>query len=75
MNVPSEQGPGVPEALEALKAAMEVAPTHQIELLQAVDTLWAALDTAGEAANDDTALEAQLLLRHAESVLTRYFGM
>jgi hypothetical protein len=66
---------GVSEALEALKGALEVAPTHQIELLQAVDALWAAVDAAGEALDGPTALEAQVMLRHAESVLTRYFGM
>ncbi|MEB3328303.1 MAG: hypothetical protein VKQ33_03610 [Candidatus Sericytochromatia bacterium] len=63
------------EALSSLKEALEVAPSQQIALLQAVDVLWAAVEDAGEALSSEQALEAQLLLRHAESLLTRYFGM
>jgi hypothetical protein len=65
----------VEEALSGLKNALEVAPTHQIELLQAVDVLWNAVEEAGGDLESDRVLEAQILLRHAESVLTRYFGM
>lgn len=63
------------QSLAVLKGALENAPRAQIELLAAVDALYEAIETAGDALSDSDVLEAQLLLNHAESILTRYFGM
>jgi len=62
-------------ALENLKMALECAPRAQIGLLEAVDRLYAALETTPDALGDAELLDAQVTLRHAESILTRYFGM
>ena len=63
------------QALESLKLALETAPRAQIGLLEAVDRLYAALEASHDALGDPQLLDAQVTLRHAESILTRYFGM
>lgn len=62
-------------AHHALTEALKDSPRAQLEFLAAVDALYAAMDEANEILEDAQILEAQMLLRHAESVLTRYFGM
>ncbi|MEB3285618.1 MAG: hypothetical protein VKN33_10060 [Candidatus Sericytochromatia bacterium] len=73
--MPSEELQDFYAGLSALKTALEGAPRGQIELLEAVDRLYENLEQAGEALPDAALLEAQVTLRHAESILTRYFGM
>ncbi|MEB3195858.1 MAG: hypothetical protein VKP62_01515 [Candidatus Sericytochromatia bacterium] len=63
------------EAVAALKSAIASAPRAQIPLMEAVDAVYDQLDTWGEHLSDDQVLEAQLMIGHAESILTRYFGM
>lgn len=63
------------EAYSALEQVLKTAPETQLELLAAVDTLYAAMDDAFDALEDQAVLDAQIMLRHAESLLTRYFGM
>ncbi len=63
------------DAYTALEAALKTAPETQLELLGAVDALYAAMDDALDSLEDQAVLDAQIMLRHAESLLTRYFGM
>jgi hypothetical protein len=62
-------------AYAVLVDALKTAPEAQIELLGAVDALYAAMDEAAGVLEDQQVLDAQIMLRHAESLLTRYFGM
>ena len=63
------------EAYRTLTEALKSAPDAQLDLLAAVDTLYAAMDEALDGLEDQAVLDAQIMLRHAESLLTRYFGM
>lgn len=63
------------EAYRTLEAALKVGHHEQLDLVAAVDTLYAAMDEAIEGLEDQQVLDAQIMLRHAESLLTRYFGM
>ena len=63
------------QAYSALTQTLKTAPETQLELLAAVDSLYAAMDEALEGLDDQAVLDAQIMLRHAESLLTRYFGM
>lgn len=59
----------------ALTEIMKDGYERHIELLAAVDQLYAAMDDALGELDDEAVLDAQIMLRHAESQLTRYFGM
>ena len=63
------------QAFSQLTAAIEQAPTEQLALLAAVDELYAVINDGADVLDDAAMLDAQIMLRHAESVLTRYFGM
>lgn len=63
------------QAFDDLSLALKRAPTEQINLLAAVDALYAAMDHAGESLTNQQTLDGQIMIRHAESILTRYFGM
>ncbi|HEY9721764.1 MAG TPA: hypothetical protein V6D47_07100 [Oscillatoriaceae cyanobacterium] len=62
-------------AVARLQEAIKNAPHEQQALLAATDALFEVLEEAGERVDDAHYLEARMLLSHAESLLTRYFGM
>ena len=63
------------QAFDDLSLALKRAPTEQINLLASVDALYAAMDDANTVLSEQQVLDGQIMIRHAESILTRYFGM
>jgi hypothetical protein len=58
----------------ALDAAIANAPFAQQALLHAVDATYAFLDASCEALSSEEVLDLEVRLRHAETMLGRYFG-
>jgi hypothetical protein len=63
------------QAFDDLSLALKRAPTEQINLLASVDSHYAAMDDANAVLSEQQVLDGQIMIRHAESILTRYFGM
>lgn len=58
----------------ALDEAIANAPFAQQALLHAVDSAYAFLDAEAEALSSEEVLDLEVRLRHAETILGRYFG-
>lgn len=58
----------------ALDEAIANAPFAQQALLHAVDSAYAFLEEAGQDLGHEEVLDLEVRLRHAETILGRYFG-
>jgi len=68
-------GSGLAEAYQELQERVAAVPPEHLRVLAATDRLYACLQEEESTLTDAEYTQIKVLLAHAESLLTRYFGM